>query len=208
MAHQAHNIPWTVLASNLRWVHSGPIGDCLELCPDRKPQRGKQLMYFLEAFARNIGEHSVCERRKYAEKHDPPDADDVILDAATVNKVGRTVRRWRHNYEPGHGAPPWACSADGVGDCECPVIPDQNRRAAAFLLQYEWNPCFQFWAYNDDYFFNLEIIKTLLLHGEMDPIFRVCAHPRMDLDKGWEMDECGCGVSISQLDINIKELAG
>lgn len=198
MAHQAHNIPWTLLASNLRWVHSSPIGHCLELRPDRKPQRGKQLMYFLEAFARNIEEHSVCERRKYADKYDPPDVDDVIVDEATATKISRTVQRWRQRPKKGFLQRHWGCpAARGFEECECHVIPEDNRRAAAFLLKYEYNPCYQFWSYNNNYFFNLEIIKTLLLHGEMDPIFRVCAHPRMDLDNGWEMDECGCGVSIS-----------
>lgn len=203
MAHQAHNIPWTVLASNLRWVPSGPSGDVPTLRFGTRQQRSKQLIHFFEAFARNIEEHSACERRKYADKYDPPDRDDVILDAATVEKISCTVRRWRHAYDPtGYKPPPWACPGDGVEKCKCPIIPHRNRQASAFLLQYEYNPCYRFWQYNGNYYFNMEIIKTLLLHGEMDPILRICAHPQSNLKHGWELSECGCGVSISQLNVS------
>lgn len=202
MAHQAHNIPWTILASNLCWVPAGLSGDVPTLRFGTRKQRSKELIHFFEAFARNVEEHSACERRKYADKYDPPDPDDAILDAATVDKVSRTVRRWRHAYDPtGWKVPPWSCPGDGVKNCKCPVVPDRNRRVSAFLLRYQYNPCEEFWQYNANYFFSLEIIKSLLLHGEMDPIFRLCAYPQSSLRQGWDLDECGCGVSISHLDI-------
>lgn len=198
MAHQAHNIPWTLLASNLRWVLPGPSAAVPSLQFDTRQQRTNELMHFFEAFARNIEEHSACERRKYADKYDPPDPDDVMLDAAIVDRISRTVRRWRHAYDPTeYRAPPWACPGDGVENCNCPVIPNSNRRASAFLLQYVYNPCYHFWEYNSNYYFNMEIIKTLLLHGAMHPIFRICAHPQSPFRDGWELSECGCGVSIS-----------
>jgi hypothetical protein len=195
MAHQAHNIPWTLVASNLRWVSPGSMSDCTNLRIHTRQQRGKELMHFLEAFARNIDEHSTCERQKYADKYDPPEMDSVILDAGTINKISRTICRWRHSYKSGFGSRrPWVCPRDRLEKCQCYIIPERNRRASAFLLQYE--PVS--FSVNSDYFYNLEIVKTLLLHGEMDTILRVCAHPRVDLKHGWDIiDDCGCCVSIS-----------
>lgn len=198
MAHQAHNIPWTLLASNLRCVLSKPSAAAPSLQFRTRQRQTKELMHFFEAFARNIEEHSACERRKYADEYDPPDPDDVVLDEATVDKISRTVRRWRRAYDPsGFQAPPWGCPCDGIEDCACPVLSYRNRQASTFRLQYEYGPYYRFWEDNSNYYFNMEIIKTLLLHGEMDPILRICADPQSDFRHGWELGERFCGVSIS-----------
>lgn len=46
-------------------------------------------------------------------------------------------------------------------------------------------------------FFNLEVVKTLLLYSEIDPILRVCAHPRVQLERWWTCGGCFCEVSIA-----------
>ncbi|KAB8078781.1 hypothetical protein BDV29DRAFT_152421 [Aspergillus leporis] len=99
MAHQAHNIPWSLLASNLLWR---PVGSCncraANLHPRLKPNQGKELNHFVEAFVRNIDEHSACERRKYPERYDSPDPNDAIVDEDISKKIKPTVRRWRHSF--------------------------------------------------------------------------------------------------------------
>lgn len=98
MAHQAHNIPWSLLASNLRWVSAGSsCCGAADLHPRLKPKQGKDFTHFVEAFIRNIEEHSASERRKYPEEYDAPSPADEILDEGLVKKIGVTVRRW-FNY--------------------------------------------------------------------------------------------------------------
>jgi hypothetical protein len=41
----------------------------------------------------------------------------------------------------------------------------------------------------------MELVKTLIVYGEMEPLLRVCAHPDVAIDSWWHIDECGCGVS-------------
>lgn len=198
MAHQAHNIPWSLLASNLRWVSAGPTSGCTNLRPGTKKQRGKELMFFLEAFSRNIAEHSACERRKYPETYDPPKPNDVVLDAATATKIGPTVRRWRHHYGSKYTGPSWDCPHDEHDGCQCHIIPRENRQLSAFLREYRASPCHLYWQYNEEYHFNVEIVKTLLLYGEMEPILRIYAHPGVNLKYIWRSNDwCSCGVSLS-----------
>ena len=52
----------------------------------------------------------------------------------------------------------------------------------------------------------MELVKTLIVYGEMEPILRVCAHPDVAIGTWWHIDECGCGVSDKILFSNIFSL--
>ncbi|KAK3898227.1 hypothetical protein C8A05DRAFT_19145 [Staphylotrichum tortipilum] len=195
MAHQASNIPWNVLASNLHWSELKHPGHG-DLHLRFKPDQGKKLHYFVEAFIRNIREHSYTARKQYPEHYNPPLPEEVILDDAVVCKITPTVRRWRaQRKHPGF----CRCgsgilrSEETEHKCECPIpIPPEERTAAAFYRRYEPNRCYMFFETNGKAFYNLEIVKTLLLYGEMDTIFRVCAYPGVDLRTWWSMYQCYC----------------
>ncbi|KZF18840.1 hypothetical protein L228DRAFT_251694 [Xylona heveae TC161] len=193
MAHQAHNIPWTLLSSNLKWA---PAGSCncgaTNLRPRLRPNQGKELTYFANAFAKNIAEHSACERRKYPEKYDEPSATDVILDEDIVKKIIPTVRRWRSERESDYCCGGNACRPHEDGECQCPALPYEERRVSAFFRARVMNDCYKFFEVNKAGFFNLELVKTLILHGEMDPILRASAHPRVSLKDWWHDGECMC----------------
>ena len=56
-----------------------------------KPHPGKEIAYFVKAFVKIIGEHSACERRKYADNYTWPDPNDIIISEHAARRIGRTV---------------------------------------------------------------------------------------------------------------------
>lgn len=203
MAHQAHNIPWDLLASNLRW---SPAGSCHgvthDLYPRFKPDQGKELTHFARAFAKNIEEHSKCERKKYPEKYDPPMSTDVVIEEKTAAKIVSLLRPWRQSLRECSvfRKDEFGCSGEICGhfdnaDCRCPLLSHEHRIASAFCRPYELAPCYQFLNFHRDGFYNLQVLKVMILYGEIDPILRVCAHPEVAIGTWWEVDECSCGVS-------------
>ncbi|KAJ6020776.1 hypothetical protein N7540_006280 [Penicillium herquei] len=184
MAHQAHNIPWSLLASNFHWSTLGcsnAIKNVTNLRPSMKPNQGKELTYFIEAFARNIEDHSLCERKKYPLLYEPADPTDLILDSALVQRISPTVRKWR-SYSFGRRS---SKCPDGICD------------ASAFLRPPGDRTCYHF-PDNDTsgVFYNIELTKTLILHGGMDAILRVCALPGVRLQEWWENRECPCNPPL------------
>jgi hypothetical protein len=95
MTHQPHNIPWNLLASNLQRIsESGSTCSCkvTNLHPRMKPAQGTEITYFANAFAKNIKEHSKCERRKYPKSYTKPAPTDIIIDKATATLIPPTIR--------------------------------------------------------------------------------------------------------------------
>lgn len=133
MAHEAHNIPWNVLASNLQWFSASTSPDGLSnLYPRFRRDQGKELTSFVDAFVKNIDEHSTHERRKYPEKYDLLESEDVVLDDDIVQEIIPTVRGSRlrcNNTEE-------ACSSEQFcqckGDAEL-LIPHMERKASSFM---------------------------------------------------------------------------
>lgn len=212
MAHQAHNIPWTLLASNLRWV-PGSCGHCnnYDLHPRFKPNQGQELNHFAKAFAKNVEEHSRCERRKYRDKYDTPGSTDVIVDENTATKIQPTVRRWLKTCKEERPRVDYVCCWDkgqSVEDptSQFPALPHEERIASAFCRQYQYTECYAFYRMQSSGYFNMELVKTLIVYGEMEPILRVCAHPDVAIGTWWHIDECGCGVSDKILFSNIFSL--
>ena len=202
MAHQASSIPWNVLASNLLWSEAKHPGHG-DLHLRFKPEQGKQLNYFVEGFVRNIREHASTSRQKYPTHHDPPHPDAVILDDATVSKIAPTVRRWRAQLQRWHND---IIFNRERGESQVPIpipVPDEERRASAFYRSYRENPCYSFFRVNGEAFFNLELVKTLLLYGEMDVLFSVCAHPGVDLRTWWSKGRCPCSVRRSLVALSV-----
>lgn len=200
MAHQAHNIPWTLLASNLRWVDGSSKCDVCDFRPRFKPNQGKELTYFAKAFARNVEEHSICERRKYPEKYDPPSSTTVVVDGKTAAKIRPTVRRWRDDcarrfHETLYDCDGKSCGYERGSNCQCPVIPHEERTVSAFCRHYEYPGCYRFFEQHKAAFFNVELVKTLILYGDMEPILRVCAHPDVAIGSWWDAIDCQCVVS-------------
>ncbi|KAJ5825941.1 hypothetical protein N7474_003079 [Penicillium riverlandense] len=196
MAHQAQEIPWKVLGSNLHWV-SGDSCKCgtTNLHPRMRKNQAKALNDFVKAFLRNIDKHSNHERTKFRAKYDIPDRTDVIIDESVAQKIMPTVLRYRHYGRRNDFLCPGVASESRdhrLGYCQCPALPDQERSASSFLRRYIKNRCYRFVEDNNDAFFNLELVKTLILYGEMNPVLRICAHPEVDLMSWWSKAQCDC----------------
>lgn len=202
MAHQAHNIPWSILASNLHWR---PVNRCLLEANNFhfrfKPSQGKELNYFVVAFVRNIHNHAASETAGYSPQHQDSEPDAVVLSDAVAKRVAPTVRRWRDEHR-------WTWPVYGDGDmsiglcphqdpndfCAC-AVPYWSRKVAAFKL-YSETHCQDFLDFNDNAFFAIEVVKTLLMCGEMDTVLQICAHPDVKLAKWWNPPCYCCGGVI------------
>ena len=208
MAHQAHNIPWSVLTSNLGWRLSTPCqADAINFHLRFNPDQGKKLTYFAKAFVRNIHDHAATERKKYPDKYDAPKSDDVVVGDDAARKIAPTLHRWREDpgdlrlwkYKTAVDKAsvtvlcPHRDAANNRESCQC-AVPYVERKMQAFLRGEPETICFQFFNddYNADSFFNVELLKTLILHGEMDTVLRVCAHPGVSFENWWDVRECMC----------------
>ena len=84
-------------------------------------------------------------------------------------------------------------SSPYVFRCRC-ILPLHERRAGAFLREKYHSDCYEFFKLNSKQFFNVEVVKTLILAGELDPILRICARPDHDLEEWHNAGECMCVV--------------
>ena len=196
MAHQAHNIPWRILASNFHYVpFHGSYNNVTNLYPNLKPTQGKELDYFVEAFVKTIEEHSRGERDKYSESYEVPAPDDILLSDALVDKLAPLARRIRLTHEGQeddsrtYREQPCPHRLPQDPECRC-AIPFEERKTEAFLRPRVDNECYRFLAENGPAFFNLDIAKALVLHGQMEPLLRVCARPDVQYLHWWSAREC------------------
>ncbi|PYI24384.1 hypothetical protein BO99DRAFT_398435 [Aspergillus violaceofuscus CBS 115571] len=75
--------------------------------------------------------------------------------------------------------------------CGCP-LPYRERMGSAFLRRYRRNDCYKFMDVNAGAFYNMQVVSSLMLLGEMDPVLRLAATPDNDLAEWMEMYECYC----------------
>lgn len=229
MAHQPHDIPWQALVQHVqaffregddagKWAHGYDSEDNWSnfyLCS--KPNQGKDLDHFVEAFARNIHEHTRTERSRYPETYKPLREDEIMLPDELVRKLGPLALYARQHSMIGNplagggngrdmltrrdrvpvgdlGEPP--CQHDNEqGGCNC-IIPLEYRKAASFLRPYQFNEDYKFLEINGKSFFNLELVKAMLLHGELDPILGACSAEHIDLENWHSVSQISEAVCI------------
>ncbi|OKL60072.1 hypothetical protein UA08_04946 [Talaromyces atroroseus] len=208
MAHQPDKLPWNMLIQNLEYYslnHSvQPPASNLYLA--LRPDQSKDITTFAKTFSQTLSEHISLEREKYPRTYDPPDEDDLIVDDATARRISPAIakRTWFFhtdpkldsenllNTQPCHHStdentrygyddyvPGDSNYSDGFKfNCKC-ALPLRERKRHAFLRKYRPNECYGFYHVNKAAFFNLDVVKTLFMHGEMDPVLRVCSHPNV-----------------------------
>lgn len=207
MAHQTHNIHWDALTSCLK-IYSPekptmeqPINLYLRFEDDQD----KKISHFVASFVNSIQEHTACERKKYPETFDIPEEDDLILGVDITHKITPLVHKWRESYnwalaskryhKKPQPPPRKLCTHDKEGfECGC-VIPLQERKASAFLRRHYSNDCYEFYETNTGAFYNIEVVKTLILYEEMEPVLRIGAHPEVDYESWQTQRQCYCMVS-------------
>ncbi|KAJ5288720.1 hypothetical protein N7478_001750, partial [Penicillium angulare] len=197
-AHQAHNIPWHLLASNLEWKTPTPNDNfATNFYPRMKPNQANDLNHFVQNFVENLGDHTACGRKKYPDRYRVLEPADMILDEDLVRKISLTVCRWRYNsYWPLHRDFPsdecrgsdFSRDRSGFNICKCNFIPREERLMAASLREPENQVYSSHTRANSAAYFNAQIVQTLLIYGEMDPILRICGYPNVHLEfwcYGW-----------------------
>jgi hypothetical protein len=190
MAHQPDIIPWHLLVSNLRWS-DGKSSECAckstNLHPRARAEEGVELTQFVQAFVKALNAAVKHERAKYP-RYDAPDPSDVLLDERIIQKINPDVIQWRNTRH----------AIDAEFD-KHPPIPQEMKLASAFFHPRKANDCYQFEEENGKGFFNLEIAKLLIIHGELEPVLRACTRKEFDF-KSWEqVAQCGCMVSFCSI---------
>ncbi|KAH7303630.1 hypothetical protein B0I35DRAFT_455090 [Stachybotrys elegans] len=215
MKHSVHNVPWDLLVSSFEWRFSNP---CKQNAEDfhwsREPTRGEQLTSFAKAFAEAVEDGAACERMNFPENYDKPDPDEIVLSDEVCQRIMPTVHQWRsspscyHDYDPKSTVIcPHKHTEGSEVSCKC-ALPQRERKAAAFYREKQDNDCFEFHHYNRWPFFNLEVFKILLLHGEMDALLKIHSDPvllllktypeiylnplRHELELWWGAEACQC----------------
>ncbi|KAL2799703.1 hypothetical protein BJX66DRAFT_332751 [Aspergillus keveii] len=183
MTHQVHNIPWTLLSSHLKYSRANQCScGITNLHPRMQPNQGKEITFFINAFIRNIKEHSTCERKKHPAHYEPPSDDEIIIDERTAKRIAPTIRRVKTHLN-------W----ENIGRSS-DVLED--RTVKLFLTKYRHTPCYKFLYFQRQGFLNLQVVATLLLYGEMETILRGCAHPDVAIEGWLDATECQCGNEL------------
>ena len=179
MAHQAHALPWQTIADHFKFVykkraHHGRTN----LYPCFKPGQGNQLQHFARVFARLMDDASAQERKKYPDELVPPEEDEIFISDRTVKRVAKSIK-W---YKRGCSKHTAACHT--VGSCkighlqETLPLSEEERK-----LPY-WRDNFEAVRQDEtrhDPRQSVELLKTLLLYDEMEPLLRLAVHPKICL---------------------------
>jgi hypothetical protein len=196
MAHQAHNIPWTLLAQNLSLRSHIP---CKHGATDfhwrQKPSQGKELTHFVKAFIKNIGDHAISERQKFPAEYPPLQSEDIVVSDETCRKIAPTLRHFRSI--DGHNPParsiyticPHKDESTSSETCKCDLSWN-DRKLKSFMRQKRGNACYRFYDENGQAFFSLEVFKTMLMYGETDTILKIYSQPGHSLAEWWVARLC------------------
>ncbi|KAI1037311.1 hypothetical protein LB503_008834 [Fusarium chuoi] len=203
MVHQEDKLPWEAFASVFELNHTnacqhGAYNLHVLAHPDSKTKLGN----FLDAFVLSIIEDSARQRKRYPQKYCVPDGDEVTISDEVAAKITLTVRRWhpeKHSPDKDESFEIFhqpcirgLCIHTNESDtCGC-ALPFKERKMAAFQRDKIENDCYEFEKYNEEAYFNLDVVKTLILHGEMDAVLRSCAYEGSRLSDWWQETECDC----------------
>lgn len=200
---QDNDIPWNLLTDHLQYIFANADDKqvATNLFARFDEGQGRDLNAFVEILAQIIEEAAKAERRKYTGRYDPPEADAILLDDDLVRRISPIAHRlklWQWNHggsctEDFTYSPKLCSHEDDDACCRCPIT-FQERKASSFLRKNKDNNCYAYDQVDNLSILNLEIVKTLLVSGDMEPILRVCAHPENDLESWWYFGACSCGV--------------
>jgi hypothetical protein len=187
MAHQANIIPWEALSSNLKFaVHSQDHNGQTDLFTQNKPGQGEQIMDFAKVFAHMVGSASDSERAKYPAIYEAAAPEEEVIHSKVASKIEPTVRRYRSTNPRLSGRRLCRPECGRTSYCTCQLSPEE--RSMSFWLSEipchctMFNCCCDSLGHTDA----VELTKTLLIHGEMDTLLRISAHPHVNLALLWD----------------------
>ncbi|KAF2689205.1 hypothetical protein K458DRAFT_125172 [Lentithecium fluviatile CBS 122367] len=160
MAHQAHALPWQTIADHFKFVYKNrKYNDRTNLYPCFKPGQGKQLQHFARVFARVMGHASAQERKNYPDELIPPEDDEIFIPDSSLKRIAKTVKYYKTLRQKN-------------------IISDDERKLPCWMecfdaLRLSWPTC----GVRD----TMELFKTLILYGEMEPLLRLATHAHVRL---------------------------
>lgn len=217
MALQAHNIPWTLFASKFKYRETNPRYHAItNYYAKLKPHPGNDIAYFVNALAKTVEEHSVCERGKYAAAYPTPLPESLVISEG----VSRTIRPTVHKYREANSVPKTRscfiryaktiCPHPGPGSqCQCPARYED--RAALIFTRAparaeHGGSCRAAFVERYHEFEITAMIKTLLLHGGIDGLFMLAVYISERLARNWTMRFTDC-QSSDQVWREVRDLA-
>lgn len=162
--HQAHNIPWATLASNFtyRQCIRGLEGR-KNLVPRFEDNQGKEIHFFIHAFAKNIAAHTDVERSKFPKDIEPLDPEKVVITETIRKRIAPSLQHATKDL----GYHDLTDFQQSPGE-----LSEDSIKMRAFLhpkgLQRDSHP--SAWL-------SLELIKLLIVYGEMEALQQICTHP-------------------------------
>ncbi|KAK8094978.1 hypothetical protein PG997_001663 [Apiospora hydei] len=210
MADSEAYIPWDLLIANLACasIHPSayPTADLHQhrpyFLPCKHPEQGEDLNEFVEVLSAILADSTAHERKKYPEHHEAvADNDEVVIPDADAVVIASHLRRFhsrskldKRRYRQSKKKPlqlrPCA-HVDDTTDCRC-ALRFEERRMSTFLYPFEQEDCYDLDESFRDAFLGLEFLKATLIYGDMNPVFRICTHPRVDILRGWATPTCDC----------------
>ncbi|KAF1951106.1 hypothetical protein CC80DRAFT_576179 [Byssothecium circinans] len=174
MAHQAHVLPWHTIADHFRFVYANKQSNGrTNLYPTFKPGQGKQLQQFAQDFATLINHASTQERRRYPEHLLPPTEDELFIPDTTAKHVAKTVASYKLPDNPSTRQ-----------DERAQVLKDEERKLRYWLLHL-FEVLYHDYEYPTEIRECVELLKTLVVHGEVEPLLRLVSHPDINLAAIW-----------------------
>lgn len=193
------DIPWELLVSNFTFVKSHPDHNHVtDFYARDEPNQGRDLYSFVDKFSKILTESAAVERKKYAGSYEAAAPDEIVISKEDARKIAPHLSRHhsqcdmdeRHTAS-GKALSVGVCAHVGNFRCRC-ALRYEERRMSTFLHRYIVSGCHDFDIHNRQSFLGLEILKALLLYGDVNTVLRICAHPAVDFRHWWNAQECSC----------------
>jgi len=115
----------------------------------------------------------------------PAKPEEVVISDSVAARIAPKIKRNGRAYEGRNEAETRRAAVSGL-------LPEEMRRMRAFLVPYKRSHCdYRSWEENNGKAYDaVEVVKTLLMTGEMDTVFRICAHPDNDYLRWWRTVDC------------------
>ncbi|KAK7921556.1 hypothetical protein PG985_009578 [Apiospora marii] len=206
------DIPWDLLITNFTFVKSNSDRNHVtDFSPCGEPNQGRDLNNFVEVLSKIIPEAATHKRIQYAKRYEAAAPDEIVISVEDALKIAPHLRR-HHSHCEVDGrymtdeGPVSVALCNHVGDtrCRC-ALRYEERRMSTFLHPYIQSGCHSFDLHNRRSFLGLEILKALLIYGDMETVLRICAHPEVDFLQWWGAQECPCTAADLGWDMLCRE---
>lgn len=77
---------------------------------------------------------------------------------------------------------------------EC-LVPLHRRKMKAFFLRRQPNDCYDFEEINGKANFQVQLVESLVVQGEMETLLRICSHRNVHYHEWIEYRNCYCSAS-------------